>query len=888
MTDLLERLQSSLSAAYRVERELGGGGMSRVFVAEEIALGRRVVLKVLPPDLAAGLSIERFRREIHLAASLHHPHIVPLLAAGEAGGLLYYTMPLIEGESLRAKLAREAELPVGEVVRLLRDVVDALSCAHQHGVAHRDIKPDNVLLTSNHAVVTDFGVAKALSEATGRSSLTSAGVALGTPAYMAPEQAAADAHADHRVDLYAVGALAYEMLAGRPPFIGPTPQAVLAAHVTQAPEALTRFRPNLPPGLAALVMRCLEKKPADRWQSADELLHQLEAMATPSGGMAPTASTLRGVPVLPAVSHRPAARASYLVLGLLLALAAAWGITRYRDRPAASTGSERTLAVLPFENLGRPDDEYFADGITEEITNRLTGIGGLKVIARSSARQYKGSAKPIRQIGEELGAGYILAGTVRWERGGDSTNRVRVSPELIRVADGTNVWAHGYDAIIAGVFQVQSDIARQVAGALDVALAGPERQALALRPTESSEAYDNYLRGNDYNQRGSSEQNLKLAEQMYQRALELDSNFALAWASLARTHDNIYWFYIDRSDARLTKVREAVERALRLQPELPEAHVAAGYYHYHGKLDYESALREFNIAGKSRPNDSDILSSIGFVERRLGKWDEARANITKAAALDPRSIENSQEAGLTLMWMRSYSEAEPYLRRPTILAPDQPIAYGWLAELYLLWKGDPAAVAGVIRQGLSAVPPGRLVPELVRWGKGGVMLAAIAEDPSLARLLEQPLENFSDTAGYYEWKAHLARRSERLGDQRAYADSARRILEDKVKKLPDDHVFHDRLGMMYALLGRKADAVREGKSAVTLRPLSKDALNGAGVLQFLAWIYATVGEPDLAVEQLKLLLSIPSGVSVARLRSDRTWAPLRGHAGFERLVAVSR
>jgi TolB-like protein/Tfp pilus assembly protein PilF len=888
VADLLERLQRTLSSAYRIERELGGGGMSRVFVAEEVALGRRVVLKVLPPDLAAGLSIERFRREIHLAASLHHPHIVPLLAAGEADGLLYYTMPLIEGESLRTKLAREAELPVGEVVRLLRDVVDALSCAHQHGVAHRDIKPDNVLVTSHHAVVTDFGVAKALTEASGRSSLTSAGVALGTPAYMAPEQATADPHADHRVDLYAVGALAYEMLTGRPPFIGPTPQAVLAAHVTQAPEALTRFRPNLPPGLAALVMRCLEKRPADRWQSTDELLHQLEAMATPSGGLTPTASRLPAVPP-PALSvRRPAARAGYLVLGLLLALAVSWGIMRYRDRPGVSTATERTLAVLPFENLGRPDEEYFADGITEEITNRLTGIGGLKVIARSSARQYKGSAKPIRQIGEELGAGYILEGTIRWERAGDSTNRVRVSPQLIRVADGTNVWAHGYDAIIAGVFQVQSDIAQQVAEALDVALAGAERQALAQRPTENSEAYDNYLRGNNYNQRGTSELNLKLAEQMYQRAVELDPSFALAWAALARTHDNLYWFYIDRSDARLTRVKEAVDRALRLQPELPEAHVAAGYYHYHGHLDYESALREFNIAAKSRPNDSDILSSIGFVERRLGKWDDARANITKAATLDPRSVETSEEAGLTLMWVRSYPEAEPFLRRPTTLAPDQPTGYGWLAEFYLVWKGDRAATASVIRQGLSAVSPGRLVPELVRWGKTGVLLTAIGEDPGLARLLEQPLENFSDTAGYYEWKTHLAGRSGHLGKQRAYADSASRILEDKVKQRPDEHIFRDRLGIMYALLGRKADAVREGKYAVALRPLSKDALDGATVLQLLAWIYALVGEHELAVEQLKVLLSVPSGVSVARLRSDWTWAPLRGHAGFERLVEKGR
>jgi tetratricopeptide (TPR) repeat protein/tRNA A-37 threonylcarbamoyl transferase component Bud32 len=291
MTDPRDRLQAALGAAYRIEQELGGGGMSRVFLAEETALGRKVVVKVLPPEMAAGVNIERFRREIKLAASLQHPHIVPLHAASQAGDLFYYTMPLVEGESLRAKLAREGELPVAETVRILRDVVDALAYAHAHGVVHRDIKPDNVLISGQHAVVTDFGVAKAVSAASGESNLTSLGVALGTPAYMAPEQAAADPHVDHRADLYAVGAMAYEMLCGHPPFTGMTPQAMLAAHVTQAPQPVSGHRPAVPQALNALVMRCLEKKPADRVQRADELLTQLQAMSTPTGGMAPTGTT---------------------------------------------------------------------------------------------------------------------------------------------------------------------------------------------------------------------------------------------------------------------------------------------------------------------------------------------------------------------------------------------------------------------------------------------------------------------------------------------------------------------------------------------------------------------------------------------------------------------
>jgi tetratricopeptide (TPR) repeat protein len=291
MSDLADRLQTSLGDAYRIERELGGGGMSHVFLARETALGRSVVVKVLPPEMAAAVNIERFRREIQLAASLQHPHIVPVLAAGQSGDLLYYTMPLVEGESLRAKLAREGEMPVSDAIRVLRDVVDALAYAHARGVVHRDIKPDNVLISGQHAVVTDFGVAKAMSASSGSSSLTSLGVALGTPAYMAPEQAAADPNVDHRADLYAVGAMAYEMLCGRPPFSGMSPQQVLAAHVTLPPAPLNSRRASVSPALNALVMRCLEKKPADRIQTAAEMLTQLQAMATPSGGMIPTGAT---------------------------------------------------------------------------------------------------------------------------------------------------------------------------------------------------------------------------------------------------------------------------------------------------------------------------------------------------------------------------------------------------------------------------------------------------------------------------------------------------------------------------------------------------------------------------------------------------------------------
>jgi eukaryotic-like serine/threonine-protein kinase len=288
IVELAARLQAVVGDSYRVVRELGGGGMSRVFLAEETRLSRQVVIKLLPPEMGAAVNVERFEREIQLAARLQHPHIVPLLTAGASGDLLYYIMPFIAGESLRVRLASQGELPIPEAVRVLREVGDALAYAHANGVVHRDIKPDNVLLSAGHAVVTDFGVAKAVSASSGGGHLTSLGLALGTPAYMAPEQAAADPHVDHRADIYALGALAYEMLCGRTPFLANSPQALLAAHITQAPETAAGLRASISPALNAIVMRCLEKRPADRWQSAGEFVAQLDSAATPSAGLSPS------------------------------------------------------------------------------------------------------------------------------------------------------------------------------------------------------------------------------------------------------------------------------------------------------------------------------------------------------------------------------------------------------------------------------------------------------------------------------------------------------------------------------------------------------------------------------------------------------------------------
>ena len=415
MADLLTRLQVALGDRYTVERELGGGGMSRVFVALERGLERRVAVKVLPPDLAAALSVERFRREVQLAASLQHPHIVPLLTAGEADGLLYYTMPFIDGETLRARLSRDGQLKVPDAMRVLRDVLDALSYAHRRGVVHRDIKPENVLLVDDHALVLDFGVAKALTQATGEGNLTSAGIALGTPAYMAPEQASGDPTVDHRSDVYAAGVLAYEMLGGRPPFSGGV-QRVLAAQVMNRPESVARLRPEVPALLASSVMRCLEKDPADRWQSADDLKRVIEGAST-GGAAAPRAGS--------APRWRTAV-AALLVAGGLVA-----GWAQWRGR-TPGVGSPTLVAVLPFAVRGSGDVTYMGEGLVSLLSTSLDGAGALRAVdphAVFSVVQRRGSGlldpASAAAVAERLGAGLYVLGDVV-----EAAGRVQITASL--------------------------------------------------------------------------------------------------------------------------------------------------------------------------------------------------------------------------------------------------------------------------------------------------------------------------------------------------------------------------------------------------------------------------------------------------------------------------
>jgi TolB-like protein/tRNA A-37 threonylcarbamoyl transferase component Bud32 len=694
VSSLLERLQTAVTGRYRVDEELGGGGMSRVFLAHDTTLGRRVVIKVLPPEMAAGVNVERFRREIQLAASLQHPHIVPLLAAEASGDLLYYTMPLVTGESLRARMAREGELPIGEAVRILRDAADALAYAHEHGVVHRDIKPDNILLSGRHALVTDFGVAKAVSEATGEASLTSVGVALGTPAYMAPEQAVADPHVDHRADIYALGVLGYEMLTGEPPFKGPSPQALLAAHVTQQPEPITDHRASVPAPLAQLLMRCLEKKPADRWQSAVDLHHALGALGTPSEGLTPAdTAPVAAVPPAPRMWKRPA----LIGAAAVVVLAAGFGALRLmRPGPSPAPGAaEPTLVVLPFESIGEATDQSFGDGVSEEITTRLSRLSGLKVIARSSALRYRESGTDAQSFGRSLGADYVLDGTVRWVQT-DSTPRARITPALIQVSDAQQVWGDAYDVAVADPFGVQADVSEKVANALQVRLGADEHRTLRDAGTADAAAQRAYLVGR-FQWRKRTQGGLQEAARAFQQAIDSDPGYARAYAGLADAI-GLFPYYgittIPKAEA-YDRAERAARRAIALDSTLGEAWASLGEVLTNGRWDWPGAERALRRAIQLDPSYATGYQWLGEVLLAVGRLDEAVTVTQRGVDLDPLSAIVANAHGLALYYAGRVDSARAEFRRALDLQADQPSARSNLRDTFLYEGQDDSAKAAV-------------------------------------------------------------------------------------------------------------------------------------------------------------------------------------------------
>jgi len=656
MSDLAGRLEVALTGRYAIERELGHGGTALVFLGRDPKHERPVAIKVLRPELAVALGADRFLREIKVTARLNHPHILPLLDSGEAAGFLYYVMPYVAGESLRDRLVREPQLPVEEALIIAREVADALEYAHQHGVVHRDIKPENILISAGHAVVADFGIARAI-QAAGAQTVTQTGILLGTPAYMSPEQAAGDSELDGRSDIYSLGCVLYEMWAGAPPFTGPTAQAVIAMRFTHRPPEVSSVRDGVPVWGSRAVARALARDPAERYATAAQLA---AALIAPEPGS-------------PA-QHEPP--------------------------------TEKSIAVLPFTNMSSdPEIEYFGDGIAEEIINALARLPGLRVAGRSSAFSFKGKREDLRVIGDKLAVASVLEGSVR-----KAGAQLRITAQLVNVADGYDLWSERFDRGPEDVFAIQEEIARTIADRLQVSLTGSAERTLLRPHTENLEAYHLYLKGRGFlYKRGVA---IWHALEAFRAALELDPEYALASAGLADAYTLLGMYGVLRPPNALPQARAAARRSVELGPELAEAHNAvAGVRVW--DWDWVGADRELREALELNPSYVQARCWHGIVNLQWvhGRDEEGVAEAARAVEMEPLAAYPRSMFALALSGSRRHHEAVDQARRAVALDPDAYLSQIVLAAAY---HG-----AGRLEDALAVYEPALAISGRHPWGVAG-------------------------------------------------------------------------------------------------------------------------------------------------------------------------
>ncbi len=868
LAELPTQFSTALADRYTLERELGHGGMATVYLARDLKHKRYVALKVLRPELAATLGPDRFRREIETAARLQHPHICSVYDSGETAGQLWFTMPYVRGESLRERLRRDGQLPVEDALRITTEAGRALDYAHREGFVHRDVKPENLLLTTEgDTLVADFGIVRTLVSAAAdtQEHLTETGVAIGTPAYMAPEQATGERTVGARADQYALAVTCYEMLAGEPPFIGPTPAAVIAQQLTTPVRSVRAARPEVPEAADQALQRALAVKPEERFGSMGEFVRGLTAGA---------ASTQpRRVRLVPGA------------LGLAaLAAAAVLVLDRRTAPPETSTApaapTVTRLAVLPFDNLGDSADAYFADGVADAVRGKLTALAGLEVIARASSVPYRHTGKSLQEVAHELGVRYLLTGTVRWAKATDRTSRVQVSPELVEIREAgapASKWQQSFDAALTDVFQVQTDIAGRVAQALNLALGAQEQQQLAQRPTANLAAYDAFLKGEAAAQALAAldPPSLRRAVAFYAEAVARDSTFGLAWARLAQAHALLY-----AGPAEAEAARHALAKAERLGPTASETYQAQAVYEDFVRRDPARALAAAEAGLARAPDHSELMATAAVAEWRLGRDEAAGARLRRAQTVDPRSVLVADYQGIGLLRQRRWGEARRVFNHALSLAPADLTALEGRAETYL-GEGDLAGARRALAEAPSAVDRTQLAAYLAYQD-----LSWVLDKPAQQQVLALPASAFDDDRGTWALaRAQLYRLRGDMTRARVYADSARIAIKVQLRATRGDESRHALLGLALAYLGRKTEAIQEGERGAELLPISRDALWGPYVQHQLVRIYLLVGEPEQALDRLEPLLTVPYWLSPGWLRIDPNFAPLRGNPRFERLLA---
>ncbi|HEV8117978.1 MAG TPA: protein kinase, partial [Thermoanaerobaculia bacterium] len=860
--------------SYEILAALGAGGMGEVYRARDSKLDRDVAVKVLPDSVAGDpAALARFEREAKAVAALSHPNILAIHDFGRQGGVSYAVMELLEGETLRGKLEAGPVSPNRSVDYALQ-VARGLAAAHEKGVVHRDLKPENLFVTRDgHVKILDFGLAKRFETAapegeTGAPTVTShtePGTVMGTLGYMSPEQVRG-LSIDHRSDIFSFGAVLYELLYGKRAFARPTAADTMSAILKEDPPEPADPERRTSPALDRIVRHCLEKDRENRFQSARDVAFNLseESSRAAVSAAPPPRASRRGARIVAAV----------LAVVAVLGVAGVVLLRRPRGVPAGAGGVKR-VAVLPFENLGSPEDDYFTDGIADEVRAKLTALPSLQVIARASSTPYKKTSKAPREIAGELNAPYLLTATVRWEKAGGGS-RVHVTPELVDVTRPdapTSKWQQPFDASLTDVFQVQSEIASRVAQALGVALGAGEEKRLSEKPTANVAAYEAFLKGEEIWRRMAvgDPAGLRQAIGFYDQAVALDPDFAQAWSRISWGSATLYAISTPTPELA-QRARETAEKAVALAPTLAEAYLALGNYQRLVLKDFDRATEQYNRGHRAAAANADLLTATGLAEMSLGHWESALERFRQVNRLDPRSIRNHTRMSQTLTYLHRYPEAREAADKGLAVVSDNLPLIEHKAMTFL-GEGDLEAARRVILSAAGKVEPTRLAAFLAN----AYDLVWVLDKEQLALLLRLTPSAFDGDRS--AWGACLLQAAALEADAegvRKYAEVAAKNLEEQLRSVPDDAPRRVVRGLALAYLGRKEEAIREGERAAVLLPVSRDAVDGPYIQHLLARIYIVAGEPEKALDRLESLLKTPYILSPGWLKIDPNFDALRG------------